>query len=57
MTRVVSSVRKPAGVRRGRKKAISQGSSLRPNTHVAVAEGFSKILTANDKAINMTYNR
>jgi len=54
----VAGVRKSAGVKRGRSKTKSAThSSLRPNTQVAVAEGFHNVLVANDNAVKITYTR
>lgn len=56
--KVTVGVRQSAGVRRGRGKSRSaSNSSLRPKTQVSVVEGFSNVLSANERAINTTYNR
>ncbi|PGS54232.1 hypothetical protein [Bacillus sp. AFS041924] len=54
----ISVLRRPAGIKRGKSKSISSiKNSLRPNTQVPVVEGFSNVLTANDKAEKLTYTR
>nr|WP_144925307.1 hypothetical protein [Paenibacillus bovis] len=51
-------VRKSSSTRKGRVKAVSgTSSSLRPKTQVAVAKGFKSVLSANDKAVKITYTR
>ncbi|KGR89545.1 hypothetical protein CD30_16455 [Ureibacillus massiliensis 4400831 = CIP 108448 = CCUG 49529] len=44
-----------ARVRINRKNASN--NSLKPKTRIVVEEGFNEVLTANDKAVQITYTR
>ena len=54
----VSELRRSAGIKRRKSKSNSPTeNSLRPNTQVAVVEGFRNVLKANAKAEKLTYTR
>jgi hypothetical protein len=49
---------KSSGLRRGKVKTrAASDNSLKPKTRIAVAEGFNDVLSANDKAVELTYTR
>ncbi|WP_462411386.1 hypothetical protein [Neobacillus sp. Marseille-QA0830] len=61
MTRRVAVVaHESTGQSRGRVKVrrkSASNNSLKPKTRIAVARGFNEVLSANDKAVELIYNR
>lgn len=58
MSRSVAVVTKSPRLKRGKVKTrTASDNSLKPKTRIHVAKGFNDVLSANDKAVELTYTR
>ncbi len=56
--RVVIVTGKSSSVKKGRVKTrTASNESLKPKTRIPVTKGFNEVLSANDKAVELTYTR